>query len=93
MKLNLECLHKQRPHTSRKLIPQPGSFARESFVLYFESRKFLIITAYCFDTVDHRILLGKLYFNGFRGVLHNWFLSYLTGRKQTTEVGSHISSS
>ena len=36
-----------------------------------------------FDTVDHRILLGKLYFNGFRGVLRNWFLSYLTGRKQT----------
>ena len=43
-----------------------------------------------FDTVDHRILLD---FYGFRGVLHNWFLSYLTDRKQTTEVGGHISSS
>ena len=46
-----------------------------------------------FDTADHRILLGKLYFYGFRGVLHNWFLSYLTGRKQTTEVRGRISSS
>ena len=35
-----------------------------------------------FDTVDHTILLGKLYEYGIRGSLHHWFASYLHGRRQ-----------
>ena len=50
MKLIFECLHRQRPHTSRKFIPQPRSYAREGFVLDFESRKFLIIILRCRGT-------------------------------------------
>ena len=50
MKLIFKCVHRQRPHTSRKFIPQPRSYARESFVLYFESRKFLIIILRCSGT-------------------------------------------
>ena len=35
-----------------------------------------------FDTVDHRILLRKLYAYGIRGALLKWFERYLTGRTQ-----------
>ena len=44
-----------------------------------------------FDTVDHDILLYKLYHYGIRGVVQDWFRSYLTERIQTTEIGHHIS--
>ena len=44
-----------------------------------------------FDTVDHKILLHKLNHYGFRGVTNKWFSSYLDGRTQTTQTGSHIS--
>ena len=35
-----------------------------------------------FDTVDHEILLAKLYHYGIRGNVFDWFKDYLTGRKQ-----------
>ena len=44
-----------------------------------------------FDTVDHKILLHKLYHYGFRGVINKWFSSYLQGRTQTTQIDSYIS--
>ena len=35
-----------------------------------------------FDTVDHRILLNKLYAYGIRGNVHDWFRSYPTDRSE-----------
>ena len=45
-----------------------------------------------FDTVDHAILLSKLEHYGIRGVVHEWFTSYLFNRHQLTEVNNTSSS-
>ena len=45
-----------------------------------------------FDTVDHSILLSKLYHYGMRGPVNDWFSSYLVGRVQTTQIDNQISS-
>ena len=43
-------------------------------------------------TVDHLILLGKLYHCGIRGPVNEWFSSYLNDRVQTTQIDNQISS-
>ncbi|MEO0686532.1 MAG: reverse transcriptase family protein, partial [Cyanobacteria bacterium J06649_11] len=45
-----------------------------------------------FDTVDHKILLKKLYCMGFRDVAFDWFESYLSNRLQCSVVGGKQSS-
>ena len=44
-----------------------------------------------FDTVDHGILLQKLAHHGFRGLINDWFRSYLLKRAQETVVGNRSS--
>ena len=43
-----------------------------------------------FDTVDHSILLSKLYHYGIRGPINEWFSSYLIGPVQTTQIDNQI---
>jgi retron-type reverse transcriptase len=45
-----------------------------------------------FDTADHTILVHKLQLYSIRGVINNWFKSYLTERMQTTQIEENISS-
>ena len=39
-----------------------------------------------FDTVDHQILFAKLNHSGIRGVLNDWFKSYLSNRNQYLSI-------
>ena len=41
-----------------------------------------------FDTVNHKILLSKLYHYGIRGIPHDWFRNYLHNRTQFVKIGS-----
>jgi hypothetical protein len=39
-----------------------------------------------YDTLNHKVLLEKLSFNGIRGITNLWFKSYLTIRRQYLEI-------
>ena len=39
-----------------------------------------------FDTVDHEILLKKLWHDGIRGIANYWFKSHLTNRVQYVSI-------
>lgn len=44
-----------------------------------------------FDSVDHDILLNKLYLCGIRGIAHNLISSYLKGRVQRVKIDNELS--
>ena len=44
-----------------------------------------------FDTVNHHLLLRKLYAYGIRGLPLEWFKSYLNGRTQRVRIGDSYS--
>ena len=44
-----------------------------------------------FDTVNHQILISKLYHYGIRGVANKWFTSYLSNRFQKVSLNSESS--
>ena len=44
-----------------------------------------------FDTADHEMLRKNLSHYGIRGIVNEWFCSYLTKRKQYVIIGNQVS--
>ena len=44
-----------------------------------------------FDTVNHDILMKKLFHMGFRGAIHSWLYTYLSNRKQYVAINDSTS--
>ena len=68
----------------------------QSFVINALEKKETVCSVFldfakAFDTVNHTILLEKLFYYGIRGTPLTWFKSYLTQRKQCVQIGNHTS--
>ena len=63
---------------------QHGDNCDTTIGLYLDLQK-------AFDTVNHSVLLNKLENYGIRGIVLNWFKSYLNNRKQYASLLTYMS--
>ena len=69
-----------RRNRSTSLITESLDSKRTTVDVFIDLKK-------AFDTIDHQLLLKKLYFYGVRGTALNWIESYLTNRQQYVQLG------
>jgi len=81
----------RKPHsTEHTVLDIVKDILRNMDKRYFSCGVFIDLKK-AFDTVNHEILLDKLNFYGFRGLINDWLQSYLKTRTQTIQIGEHLS--
>lgn len=76
-----------RRSTSHALIHFADVVTKAFEKKHYVSGTFLDLSK-AFDTLDHKILLGKLKHYGIRGIALKWFTSYLSNRKQSVSISN-----
>ena len=76
----------RKEHSTGHALQYSVSFIEESLNRQNHVLGIFIDLSKAFDTLDHNILLQKLYNYGIRGLAHNLIDSYLTNRPQFTHV-------
>ena len=78
-------------HSTSHAIHHSVNFIKQAHAQKMHVLGILIDLSKAFDTIDHKILLQKLYNYGICGNAHNLMLSYLTNRYQYVKIGNEIS--
>ena len=81
---------RQQHSTSHAILSFIEKVAKAIDKFYHTIGVFLDLSK-AFDTIDHNILLHKLYHYGIRGRALEWFKSYLTNRKQFVTINGQSS--
>ena len=83
---------REKSSTQHAILDIANSIQMNLDMKMFSCGIFIDLVKKAFDTVDHSMLLSKQYHYGIRGIVYNWFSSYLAHRTQTTQIDNHVSS-
>ena len=78
-------------HNTELAILQAFDFILKSLDAKIPVTSLYIDISKVFDSLDHKILLDKVFLIGFRGISHLWLSSYLTNRFQYVEISANKS--
>ena len=81
----------RKTHSTSHVCTLLTSEITESFHSKQKILGIFLVLSRAFDTIDHTILLSKLYHYGIRGISLQWFKSYLRNRKQQVQINNILS--